>query len=53
MTVKDKQTGKILTTKSIWLMKEWRRSPKRFLVNFKTDEKKELRKEARKKGSDK
>jgi len=56
MTVKDKKTGKILTTKSLWLTKEWKRSPKRFLTAFKTEEPKELKeitKEKSKKDSDK
>jgi hypothetical protein len=43
MTVKDKQTGKILNTNSVWLQKEWSKNPKRFLTNFKTEEpKKEI-----------
>lgn len=34
MKVKDKVTGKILTTKSVWLMKQWKLQPKRYLTNF-------------------
>jgi len=54
MTVKDKQTGKILNTNSLWLIKEWKKNPKRFLINFKTEDVKEVKEEKKnKKVSDK
>lgn len=44
MTVKDNETGNILTTNSIWLKKKWLKDPERFITNFKKKTKKTTQK---------